>query len=72
MASEKVTASHLLTVDLSRRPGLEEYLTDPAHGGKITCRVCGGFIDSNQRYIKRGDTYEHLNSQGPECAGARA
>lgn len=36
-------------------------------GDKITCRVCGGFIDTSQKYIKRGDTYEHLDSQGPEC-----
>lgn len=49
------------------KDGLEEWLTDPVHGGKITCRVCNGFIDTREHYIKRGDTYEHLDSQGPEC-----
>lgn len=43
------------------------YLTNPVHGGKVTCRVCGGFIDQEQKFIKRGNTYEHLDSQGPEC-----
>lgn len=38
-----------------------------AEGNRILCRVCGGYIDSSQHYIKRGEEYEHLNSQGPEC-----
>lgn len=46
---------------------VSETLTNPVHEGKITCRVCGGFIDTSQKYIKRGDIYEHLDSQGPEC-----
>jgi len=46
---------------------LVEFVTEPAHGGKVICHVCGGFIDVNSKYIKRGDTYEHLDSQGPEC-----
>lgn len=47
--------------------GFEEWVTNPMHGGKVTCRVCNGFIDGRFKYIKRGDTYEHLDSQGPEC-----
>jgi hypothetical protein len=39
-----------------------DYITNPIHGGKVTCRVCGGFIDTRHKYIKRGDTYEHLGS----------
>jgi hypothetical protein len=27
---------------------------------KIICRFCGGSIDTEERYIKRGDEYEHL------------
>jgi hypothetical protein len=48
---------------------MAEFLTNPAHGDKVTCRVCNGFIDERFKYIKRGDTYEHLDSQGPDCLG---
>lgn len=46
---------------------LAQFITDPTHGGKVVCRVCNGFIDTRHKYIKRDDTYEHLDSQGPEC-----
>jgi hypothetical protein len=36
----------LLLADVkSADSGVDMYVTDPAHGGKVTCHKCGGFID---------------------------
>jgi len=37
----------------------EAHITNPAHGGKVTCHVCGGFI-------KQKDGMGYWNYQHPE------
>lgn len=39
-----------------------EYVTNPAHGGKVVCYRCGSFIDTSERYIRYGERYKHLGS----------
>ena len=38
-------------------------VTDPIHGGKVICELCGGFVDSRLRYKKIGDRIQHLEQE---------
>lgn len=35
------------------------YITNPIHGGKVTCEDCEGYVEENTRYSKRpvGDRF---------------
>jgi len=35
--------------------GQEKYVTDPTHGGKVTCHKCNGFIREENLYVFRGE-----------------
>lgn len=45
--------------------GLDMHVTNPAHGGKVTCHTCGGFIEEGDEILYRyplrsgPDTYFH-------------
>lgn len=54
LASDPNHPTHMY---LTRHP---MYVTNPNHGGKITCELCNGFIDGRFRYKKIGDRYQHL------------
>jgi hypothetical protein len=41
-------------------------LTNPVHGGKVTCELCGGFIDTRFRYKRIGTLrYQHMEEHCP-------
>lgn len=42
------------------------YITNPNSENKVICEKCGGYIDTSQKYIRRGEgRYEHMPSS--EC-----
>jgi L-amino acid N-acyltransferase YncA len=44
------------------------YITNPAHGGKVTCHKCNGFIKEGDVHIWRGDmniTWFHKDCYNP-------